>query len=258
MTEKQNKQKRVEVLEQGNIYFCYRPKVEDESVEGLDDVQRFYIVLKPHGKQSYRMMAIGQKHLPNISDRGQQAWGFVESVSDNPKKIEEGLREQHYRTKTRGERTQPAGRPVGEGVYDIVRHKDRTHLIYALELPEEPGEAQNELNIEPEGSYVLQIKNPDKSSPKGVGLRGEQKADFPQHLQDRFENHRFISAAPPDFLDYEGAELLLIAASADISKELGIDLDPQEETEAKAEIFNDLRMRKSRHPIAPLMKGEWR
>jgi hypothetical protein len=43
MTE--SKQKDVQILEQGNIYFFYRPKVDEPSVEGLEDVERFYMVL---------------------------------------------------------------------------------------------------------------------------------------------------------------------------------------------------------------------
>ena len=37
-----------EILERGNIYFCYTPKVEREEVEGLNDVQQFYFILAPH------------------------------------------------------------------------------------------------------------------------------------------------------------------------------------------------------------------
>jgi len=32
---------------------------------------------------------------------------------------------------------------------------------------------------------------------------------------------------------------------------------PEQETEATAEIFNDLQMEKSVHPIAPLLSGQW-
>lgn len=34
------------ILEEGIIYFCFRPKVEHETAEDLDDVQRSYIVLR--------------------------------------------------------------------------------------------------------------------------------------------------------------------------------------------------------------------
>lgn len=252
-----NEEDEVEVLESGNIYFCYRPKVEEESVQGRDDIQRFYIVLKPAGARTYRMLTVGQKRLPDISQHGQQTWGFVDSVSDSPNEIEEALREHHYRTKTRGERTIPAARPAGEGVYDIVKHGSHTHLAYALELPKKPGEVQQDLKIEPEGSYVLQIKNPEQGAPKGVGLSDEQKVRFPKKLQERFQERRFIGAEPTEFLDYEGAELLLIAATEDLSKELGIEIDTQNESEKTADMIRDLHMRKSRHPIEPLFKGTW-
>lgn len=254
---KQSSDNDVEVLESGNIYFCYRPKVEEESVQGLEDVQRFYMILKPNGSRTWRMLAIGQKHLPNVSQHGQQTWGFVDSVTDDPNELEESLREEHYQTKTRGERTIPAARPAGEGVYDIVKHGGHTHLAYALEVPKKPGEVQHDLEIEQEGSYVLQIKNPEQGAPKGVGLKDEQKARFPKKLQERFHERRFIGAEPPDFLDYEGAELLLIAAAEDLSKELGVEIDTQDETEKTADMIRELHMRKSRHPVEPLFKGTW-
>ncbi|MEB3827686.1 hypothetical protein [Phormidium sp. CCY1219] len=239
MASNPDKPNRVNVIEKGNIYFCYRPKVETDSVTGLADLQRFYMVLKPHEKPSYRLMAIGSKHLPEINDGGTQIWGFVESVSDSAEKIEAGLRRTTYQTKTRGDRHQPAARSVGEGVYDIVNHHGHTHLAYALELPEDPGEAQGELNIAEQASYILQIKNPEKPSPQATAKRSQQKPQLPKTLQERFASRRFIAADPPDFLDYEGAEMLLIAASADVSEELGVELDPQEESESTAEILNE-------------------
>lgn len=246
-----------DILERGNIYFLYRPKVEQEEVNNLDDIQRFYIVLEPHGKQSYRLMAMGQKKLPDVNKKQSQAWGFVESVKDNAKELEQSLRAKTYSTKMRGDRELPTTRSVGEGVYELVDRNQTTHLVYALELPENPGEAQQDLQIEPEASYVLSIKNPEKGSPANTGLSDKQKANFPKKLQNQFRDRRFAAANPPDFLDYTGAEFILIGASDDVSKELGIELDPQQETEATAEILNNLRMRKTRHPIKPLFEGDW-
>ena len=62
---------------------------------------------------------------------------------------------------------------------------------------------------------------------------------------------------PPDFLDYEGAEILLVGARRNISAELGVELIPEYETEATAEIFNDLKLERSLHPLAPLFEGKW-
>jgi hypothetical protein len=47
-----------------------------------------------------------------------------------------------------------AARPVGEGKYAIVKHQNHAELAYILEMPEQPGEAQRELGIEKEASYV--------------------------------------------------------------------------------------------------------
>ncbi|MGR6034088.1 MAG: hypothetical protein ACU4EQ_09120 [Candidatus Nitrosoglobus sp.] len=235
----------VKTLEQGNIYFIYRLKVkgkgEERGIRGIDDVQRAYIVLSPHGKECHRLIALGQKRLPEIDD-GERIWGFVDKVGRGPKKIEEELQHQTYKTKTRGERIQPAARPAGEGVYALVRHDDHTHLVYALELPKKPGEVQRALNIKEEGSYILSIKNPQASSPPSTSLGEERKADFPKHLQERFQKRRFIAVDPPDFMNYEGAEILFIGAAEGIDHELGIELTPQRESEGTAEIFNELRI----------------
>ncbi len=46
----------VAVLERGNIYFSYRPKVDEQAGEGPGDVQRLYLVLGPRDKRSYRLV----------------------------------------------------------------------------------------------------------------------------------------------------------------------------------------------------------
>lgn len=253
-------QERIDVLERGNIYFAYRPKVrsadEESEVDDLDDVQQAYLVLKPHGNPHYRLVVLGRKRLPKI-DENERTWGFVEQVSRDASAIERELRSERYETKTRGERVRPAARPAGEGVYALVRHEDHTHLVYVLELPEEPGEAQRDLRVEEEGSYILSVRNPETPSPARAGLREERRADFPKYLQESFEGRRFIEVDPPKFLDHEGAELLFIGAAHDVEDELGVRLDAQRESENTAEILNDLRMVASRHPVEPLFEGTW-
>lgn len=235
-----------EILERGDIYFVYRPKVEEEFPRGLDDVQRLYMILSPEGEQRYRLVAIGRKRMPHVDEGGEQHWAFVEMVASEARDVEEELRATTYETKTRGERHLPA-----------ARYRDHTHLAYALELPEEPDEVQWEMNIKEEASYVISVKNPEKPSPRGAGLGEEREADYPERLQEWFGDRRFVAVDPPDFLDHEGAEVILVGATGNVSRELGIELDPQRETEGTAEIFEDLRMAKSHHPVEPLFKGKW-
>jgi hypothetical protein len=254
---KKGQKQEVNVLEDGNIYFMYRPRVNEGDVQGLKDVQRFYLVLSPKGRKRHRLMVMPKKQLPDIKDGGQKFWGFVEKVSSKAADVTNELDKELYGTKTRGEQTQPEARPAGEGVYAIARHGDHTHLVYVLELPDGPGEVQRAFNIEEEGSYIISVKNPDQPSPRGVGLDEDRQADFPKKLQGRFKGRRFIDVDPPDFLNYEGAELLFVGASEDVSGELDIELDAEQESESTAEIFKDLRLEKSQHPVEPLLKGEW-
>lgn len=246
-----------EVLERGNIYFLYRPKVEKEHARGEKDVERFYIVLSPEGKKRYREIIIGRKGLPRIKDGGERNWGFVKLVTGDPHQMEKEFGPVEYETKTRGEREVSAARPAGEGVYAIVRHGRHTHLAYSLELPEKPKEVQREFRIEDEGSYVISVKNPEKPSPGRAGLGEEQKAEFPDKLMKVFRDRRFADADPPEFLDYEGAEIMLVGAREDPGKELGVRLETGRETASSADIFTDLRLNKKEHPVKPLFEGKW-
>jgi hypothetical protein len=250
-------QHEVDVLERGDIYFVYRPKAETPSVEGFEDVQRFYMVLHPYGKSRYRLIVIGQKQLPELRSGREKNWGFVAKVSRAAGPIRDELTCETYATKTRGQRVRPAGRPAGEGVYAIVWHDNHTHLAYVLELPEQPGPPQEALNIAEEGGYILSVKNPELPSPPGLGMPEERQAAFPKRLQQRFRGRRFVEVDPPDFLNYEGAELLLVGAASDVAEELSVQLEAQRETAATAEIFNDLRLEKSRQTIEPLLRGDW-
>jgi hypothetical protein len=250
----------VSILERGDIFFFYRPRVhppgEEPTPSGLDEIERSYIVLRPKDKMLYRLLLIGRKRLPGVK-KHEKEWVFVEKVSRNPDDIKEDLRSHEYETKTRGERVQPVARPAGEGVYALARHEDHTHLAYALELPERLGPVQRELQIQREASYIVSVKNPEAPSPPESGLSPKEAAKYPKEQQERFRGRRFLPADPPELLDHPGAQLLLIGASTDVRDELGLDLNPERETERTAEIFRDLHLAKSEFKVEPLFKGKW-
>ena len=55
------------ILEQGDIFFFYRPKVRSEKVQSIEDVRRFFMVLAPESKDKkdlYRLFVIGKNHFP--------------------------------------------------------------------------------------------------------------------------------------------------------------------------------------------------
>jgi hypothetical protein len=254
-----------DILEQGDIYFVYRPKVrseeEDERAEGpaaedLGDVQSFYLVLKPRGGK-FRLINVGRKRLPEI-DEHERNWGFVDMIADSGKEIEEALQRDTYATKTRGERVRPAARPAGEGVYALIREDGRMHLAWALELPKQPGPVQQAFNIPQQASLAISIANPEKrGGPRTARLSEEQEADYPKTLQKEFRGRRFATE-DPRLLDYEGAQVIFIGARENPEEAYAIDLQPEEESAGSADIFEQLRLARSRHSVAPLLKGEWR
>ncbi len=248
----------VKTLEKGNIYFFYRPKVEQQEPGERADIQRMYFVLSPEDRRRYRLAVVGGKRMPDPSQPGTtRLWGFIDMVRKDPKSIRRELEEDTYWTKTRGQRTVPAARPFGEGVYRIAGHNGHTHLVYALELPKKQGEPQREMNLQDQASYIISVKNPLKPSPKGAGLRPRQEASYPKHLTEKFRGRKFSEVEPVEFLNHEGAEIMLVSASEDIRGELDITLDTDDENRASADIFKDLHVDEKKRPTEPLFAGVW-
>jgi hypothetical protein len=168
-----------------------------------------------------------------------------------------GIARQGVSNQNAGERVKPTARPAGEGVYALVLHEDHTHIAYALELPQRIGPVQRALQVERAASYVVSVKNPEAPSPPEAGLSPKEAAKYPKALEQKFHGRCFLPADPPELLDYPGAQLLLIGASADVRGELALDLNPERETEHTAEVFRDLHLTKSQFKVEPLFKGEW-
>ena len=235
-------------VEQGDVFFFYRPRVGTDKVDELRDVQRFFFVLMPDGTQRYRGIVVGRKRLPDPREH-ERVWAFVAEVGDNPQELHDELRRRAYETRTRGVRVQPETRPAGEGRYAIVEHHGHTHLAYVLELPREPGPAQETFRIRPEASYIVAVRNPEEEAPANAGLRPDQRPDYPPELQERFGSRRFIALDDPSLLDYEGTELVLIGAAEDVESELGVELDPRDVELETADIFRRLRIRPGELPF---------
>jgi hypothetical protein len=243
------------LLERGDIYFLYRPRVGTDEVRSLKQVERLYILLHPWQTQKYRLIIVGRKKLPDPDDHD-RFWAFVYRVFHDRASVSKELGAAEYTTKTRGVRKVPPARPAAEGIYAIVQHGDHTHLAYVLELPEKQGPAERELNIMREASYIIAVRNPLSVRPPNVGLDPERAAHFPEPLQEHF-GRKWIAVNPPDFLDCDGAELEMIGAAEDPEKELGIEFRPDQENEHTADVLRDLKL--PREVVRePLFAGMWR
>jgi len=200
-------------LEQGDISFLYRPRVDHERPRGLDDVQRLFVVMSPREGGLSRLLVVGRKRMPEPSERGHaRYWGFVARVGRGAGTLRDALRAYTYSTRRRGERHQPGARPAGEGAYRIVRHADHTHLSYELFAPRDLGPVQEDLHVQPQATYILAVKNPARRPPPGLDAPDLEEARLPPELAHRFRGRRYAPADPPAFLDHEGTEFILIAA----------------------------------------------
>jgi hypothetical protein len=284
-----NQETTAEVLEKGDIFFFYRPKtkiVDDSSdgdVKSIDDIRRFFMVTattttaanteneqqqqfdgtnsktpKEEESQRYRLFVIGKKSLPEIrtseARRSERYWAKVGGIFENPQELTSELLSDEFR---RGD----AARPVGEGKYAIVKHQDHAELAYVLEMPEEPGEAQRELGIEKEASYIVSIINPKVPVPTGYPS-SEEPPNYPESILKEFgENENFISLARDlRFINFQNAQMILVGAREGrdvIQKEFGVDIREEKETVHSADIFSKLKIEKDKVPTKPLIEGKF-
>jgi hypothetical protein len=253
-----------ELLEQGDIYFFYRPKKNAEEVKGIEDVRRFFMVTAPEKSENkengeknqfYRLFVIGKKSLPEVRKTEARAseryWARVGGIFQDPTDLTKELLSDEFR---KGD----AARPVGEGKYAIVKHQNHAELAYILEIPKEPGEAQKEVGIEKEASYVISVINPKRPAPTGYPSTEEQPK-YPEEVLNEFsETENFVSLAKDtNFIDYQYAQVILIGAreGRDVIKtEMGIEIE--EELSGSADIFDKLKLRKDQVPIRPLTEGK--
>jgi hypothetical protein len=284
-----NQETTAEVLEKGDIFFFYRPKtkiVDDSSdgdVKSIDDIRRFFMVTattttaanteneqqqqfdgtnsktpKEEESQRYRLFVIGKKSLPEIrtseARRSERYWAKVGGIFENPQELTSELLSDEFR---RGD----AARPVGEGKYAIVKHQDHAELAYVLEMPEEPGEAQRELGIEKEASYIVSIINPKVPVLAGYPS-SEEPPNYPESILKEFgENENFISLARDlRFINFQNAQMILVGAREGrdvIQKEFGVDIREEKETVHSADIFSKLKIEKDKVPTKPLIEGKF-
>jgi len=282
-----NQEATAEVLEKGDIFFFYRPKtkiVDDGSgggVKSIEDIRRFFMVTATttaanaeDGRQQqfdgansktlkeesprYRLFVIGKKSLPEIrtteARRSERYWAKVGGVFENPQELTSELLSDEFR---KGD----AARPVGEGKYAIVKYQDHAELAYVLEMPEEPGEAQRELGIEKEASYIVSIINPKVPVPAGYPS-SEELPNYPESILKEFgENENFVSLARDlRFINFQNAQMILVGAREGrdvIQKEFGIDIREEKETVHSADMFSKLKIEKDKVPTKPLIEGKF-
>lgn len=125
-----------------------------------------------------RLLALPKKVFPKSSS--DRFMTFVEKADTTIQDLKDNFfKGDEYETKTQGTRRTEPVVTVAEGVYFITRTEDRsTHFVYAITIPSEIGEVQEDLGLRSQGSFVISAKNPERSGPANTSL--PQKPDFPE------------------------------------------------------------------------------
>lgn len=230
MRDRLEKNAAADVLEQGDVFFFYPSRLLKPPVlsHGEEDLERFFMVLRPAEESHFRFILLGKKRLPPSGRGGARFWGLVAKVAGTPEEARTALlgkaRSGRAVSPRRGAN---AIRSAGKGIYAIARHGNHVHLAYSLERPVRAGPIQKELGIEEEASFILNVKNPDV-------IEGAEKPGYPAPLRDLFRGRKYLPADPVAFMDSGNAELLFIAVRRAVEKELGIRFRREEERREEA------------------------
>lgn len=182
-----------EVLERGDVQFFFRPMVQAAEAETYTlGVQSFFLILSPV-RGLHRRVRIGKKRMP--ARRGERFWARVERVGTMQRVLGGALEAETYSTKTRGERHQPAARPIAQGTYEIVQHDDHVHFRWEAE-PFGFEDAPDEIGLADCGDHLVLFKN-DREG-RAVWTQKPRMAD----------------------LDEEGAQIVIVGPSSSDSSEV--------------------------------------
>jgi len=212
---------RPQTLEQGDLTFLYRPRVEAQHPEDPGDVQRILLLLSPDRAVHQRLIVIGRKRVAR-SKRRERFWGYVDLVLA-PYDMQAALDAQVYGTKTRGLRHLPAARPFAHGTYDITTHGPHSHLRWTVDHIEPHDPVVTDLSIERAADYIVTIANPDPiawgliETPDlqselfdELELHVTIPTPFPPNLQSRFGDRRFMQLDSIEWLEHPGAEVVFV------------------------------------------------
>ncbi|MBD3240053.1 MAG: hypothetical protein GF331_05665 [Chitinivibrionales bacterium] len=238
-------------LEDGDLFFFYRPKHDDP--HGAGDIERLSIVMHPLGERCYRVIKLQSPTLPPEGDPFGMITGEITEVTQK----EELVKKQFDAINEQGRggmiHVHPAARVCAEGVYSFVPHGGRIYLVYLVELPNAPFNIQKELGIQRESAFLLGVYNPEYRDEEAAE---ESPPDYSADIRKSFGEQRLMFGDVRAMLDYERTRIGLFGRNSEVARQHTADIGPEWERLDTADIFNKLHVRSERQPVSPLM-GVW-
>ncbi|PVH87789.1 hypothetical protein DL98DRAFT_478782 [Cadophora sp. DSE1049] len=252
------------ILEKGIVYFFFRGRVGVEDPQGIEDVARSYIVLRPlplgaklgegplADSGNARLLALPKKMLPK--SRQDRFLVFVENPSATIKDLREQFSSNEYATKTFGTSHTPSATPFAEGIYAITSTGRESHLAYHLTVPSSIGEIQKELGLNEKGSFVVSAKNPNAPGPANATL--DNPASYPEALQKKFRNLRWMPLEP-ELLNYQNTQFLIIGEGMNDMGKAVQEMTKDAKDDAKEKPAEELeKLLEEDHDRAEHLKGD--
>ncbi|HEX7232195.1 MAG TPA: hypothetical protein VF452_17520 [Candidatus Binatia bacterium] len=95
-------------MERGDIFFAYREKVGAQVARGFEDMARLYMILSAHVERSYRLIIVGEKHLPAVSGDGdRKSCRLCREGRQPAEEVEDQLDVEVYETKSAASANSP-------------------------------------------------------------------------------------------------------------------------------------------------------
>ena len=227
-------------IETGDIFFLYTPRTPVVGAQGPTDVHELAFILSPDGDRPRRLLVVKDRRFPPPAvaqaEGKPEVLAEVVEVRERPEELVEVFERRALQAIGA-----PGGlhaRPCGEGRYTLAIHDDHTHLSYALELPEIPGQVQRDLGLVKEASYRIVARGLLPTAPPSAAVRAPE----------------FLPVADVGMLEREGNDLKLLPGMEPDAPMVA----PEPESPATAEIFGELKLDRKRHPTEPLYAGIWK
>lgn len=248
----------LKILETGDIYFYVRPFINREVVKDQSDAEQFFFILKDRERPHYRVLTIPSEHMPSSTDKEERSLAtYVERVSSDFGPIELVINGEHFTPKDAKPHLLAQAKQLADGKYCLLFHNEVIHFAYLLEHPLHYKEFQFAFDLANYNHYLLAIENP--LSPRlRTTIVPSKKAHFPKPLQALFGNIPLMPMSELTFLNYEGAELLLIEEKAipdeKVLKHLPFRLKEHFATFPRQKVHRVLEQEKSLSPPTPLVE----
>jgi len=106
-----------------------------------------------------------------------------------------------------------------------------------LTIPSKLGEIQEELGLRSQGSFLVSVKNPERSGPASARL--PQKPEFPKEILEEFRGLAWAEIQP-EHLNYVNAQILLIGEGTEGSMGKALESTSKDQKDSKETPMEEL------------------